>query len=177
MTFVGHILMGETVGVALLPPKKTKKWKTLYFIILGLIANTPDFQLPFWGHHRYYYVSHSIFANSLLILLFMSLFAGWKKLRDAIGGWKTVAAGSLAWLSHLLLDTFYNQEKGLMMFWPVSEARLRLALPWFSVVKTLPPPITPDHIKIALIELAFYGSLLIVVICVRFIIQKRRKGH
>jgi len=177
MTQVGHILTGAAIGVAFLPENKTARWKTVYFIALAVLANAPDLQLPFWGHHRYYYVSHSLFTNSLILFLIICLFACWKKLRLKIGGWSVLAAGSLTWLSHLLLDTFYNQEKGLMMFWPFSEARLCLAIPWFRVVESIPPPITMDHVRIVLIELAFYGSFLVFTILVKMLMIKLHKRN
>lgn len=176
MTQVGHILTGAAIGVAFLPEQKSTKWKTVYFTVMALLANVPDLQLPFWGHHRFYYVSHSIFVNIAIILLLFPVFIFWKDLRRKIGGWKVFLAGGIAWLSHLLLDTFYNQPKGLMMFWPFSEARLRLPIPWFSVVTSMPPPITADHVRIILVELAFYGSILIAVIILRKFISNIRRG-
>ena len=41
--------------------------------------------------------------------------------------------GSFAWLSHLLLDSFYNHGKGIAIYWPFSNARLALPIPWFDV--------------------------------------------
>jgi membrane-bound metal-dependent hydrolase YbcI (DUF457 family) len=90
-----------------------------------------------------------------------------KELFTKLGGWKVLLGGSLAWVSHLLLDTFYNHGKGLAMFWPFSDARLALPISWFSVVKNLPRPITWELIRILLIELAFYGTLLLVVIILK----------
>jgi membrane-bound metal-dependent hydrolase YbcI (DUF457 family) len=167
MTQVGHILTGIAVGVACMPESKSKKWKSIFLAIFGAIANIPDFQLPYWGHHRYYYVSHSLFVNGLIILLILPVFAFNRKLREKIGGWKVVVGGIVAWLSHLLLDTFYNQEKGLLMLWPFSDARVSLPMSWFSVVKTIPPPLTADTVHILLVEAVFYGTILLFVILLR----------
>jgi Predicted membrane-bound metal-dependent hydrolase (DUF457). len=150
-----------------MPENKSPRWKTVFLAIFGLIANIPDLQLPYWGHHRYYYVSHSLFVNSLIIPVILPVFIFNKKLREKIGGWKAVIGGIMAWLSHLLLDTFYNQNKGLLMFWPFSSARLSLPMPWFSVVKTIPPPLTLDTIHIILVEAVFYGTVLLLVLILR----------
>lgn len=175
MTQVGHILTGVAIGVACMPEQKPKGWKVVYLSLCAFLANVPDLQLPYWGHHTYYYVSHSLFVNLALIGLLLLLFLGRRNLRTACGGTLPILGGALAWLSHLLLDTFYNQAKGLMMFWPFSQARLSLALPWFKVVKDMPPPLTADTLYILLVELAFYGTLLGMVILVRVLLQKGNK--
>jgi hypothetical protein len=38
-----------------------------------------------------------------------------KGIRTRTGGWLVLAGGGVAWLSHLLLDTFYNHGLGLAM--------------------------------------------------------------
>ncbi|MCJ7700410.1 MAG: hypothetical protein MUO62_02400 [Anaerolineales bacterium] len=64
----------------------------------------------------------------------------------------------------MLLDTFYNHGKGVKMFWPFSEVRLALPIPWFSVVKNPHPPLTSETVQILLIEMAFYGTGLLLVV-------------
>jgi membrane-bound metal-dependent hydrolase YbcI (DUF457 family) len=166
MTPVGHVLTGISIGVVSMPERKKTPWKILYFVAFSLLSLVPDFHIPYWGHDRYY-ISHSIFTNLLAILILILLLSRSKKLIEKLGGWKVIIGGSLAWLSHLLLDTFYNHGKGLLMFWPFSEARLALPIPWFSVVKDLPPPFTEETIRILLIELVSYGALLLVVIVLK----------
>jgi hypothetical protein len=175
MTQVGHILAGTTIGVAFLPEKKTSRWTALYFFIFAMLAEIPDFRFKYWGHDRYY-ISHSIFTNLLGITLAILLLSIRKGLISRIGGWRVVMGGSLAWLSHLLLDTFYNHGKGVAMFWPFSDARLALPIPWLSVVTNVPPPLTWDTIRIMLIELATFGPVLVLAILIRNCIVQQREN-
>jgi membrane-bound metal-dependent hydrolase YbcI (DUF457 family) len=173
MTGIGHTLTGIAIGVTCLPEKKSRRWQVVHLTLFGILANVPDFRLSNWGHFRYY-VSHSIFINLFIILNILSVFIFLKEFREKLGGWSVVVAGILAWLSHLLLDTFYNHGIGLMMFWPFSEARLALPIPWFSVVTHIPPPLTLDTVRILGIEFICYGALLLAVVWLRKIgiIQK-----
>lgn len=159
MTQVGHTL----TGVICLPEKEPARWKIAHLAGFVLLANVPDFRFRYLGHHRYF-ISHTVFMNLFVILHVLPVFICLKDIRDKIGGWSVVVGGVLAWLSHLLLDTFYNHGKGVKMFWPFSEVRLALPIPWFSVVKNPPPPLTSETVQILLIELAFYGTLLLLVV-------------
>ena len=160
------------MGIVSLPERKPARWKVIHLAIFALLALIPDFRFRFWGHHRYF-ISHSIFINLFVILHVLPVFICLKGFREMVGGWNVVTGGVLTWLSHLLLDTFYNHGKGLLMFWPFSDARLALPIPWFSVVKDMPPPLTLDTVRILLIEFAFYGTLLLAIIW----LSKYRKSH
>jgi membrane-bound metal-dependent hydrolase YbcI (DUF457 family) len=70
-----------------------------------------------------------------------------------------VAAGAAAWLSHFLLDSFYSHGHGIRIFWPVSDAALNLAIPWFHVLKRSSPPDLATLRTLA-IEALSYGALL-----------------
>jgi hypothetical protein len=166
MTPVGHVLTGISIGVVSMPKRIKTPWKIVYFIAFSTLSLAPDFHIKYWGHHRYY-ISHSIFTNMLAILILILLLSRGKNMITKLGGWKVVIGGVLSWLSHLLLDTFYNHGKGLLMFWPFSEARLALPIPWFSVVQASPPPFTEETVRILLIELASYGALLLFVIVLK----------
>jgi membrane-bound metal-dependent hydrolase YbcI (DUF457 family) len=75
-----------------------------------------------------------------------------------LGGWPLVWAGTAAWLSHLLLDSFYSHGKGVRIFWPLSLDALNLPMPWFDVLQVgIPPHVA---LRIFAVEFAFYGSLL-----------------
>jgi len=163
MTGVGHTLTGVAIGVICMPEKKSTWSRIVHLVVFGILANVPDFPFRDWGHHRYS-ISHSLFVNVLLILFLSTILAFLPNLRTRIGGWPVLIGGAFAWLSHLLLDTFYNHGKGLEMFWPFSKSRLALPIPWFSVVTEKPPPLTPETLHILLVELAFYGSLLLVIL-------------
>lgn len=166
MTQVGHALTGVAIGVMCLPRKTSLRYKSIHFAAFIALSLVPDYRLPYWGHDRYY-ISHSIFTNLLLILLCILLLARFKNIRTKIGGWIVVISGAAAWLSHLLLDSFYNHGKGVAIFWPFSKARLILPIPWLSVVKTLPPPITPELLRILWIEFITFSPLVILAILIR----------
>jgi membrane-bound metal-dependent hydrolase YbcI (DUF457 family) len=145
MTQVGHTLMGTAIGVLSIPSNKPLRWKCTYFAVFALLGNLPDLDLPYWGHQRYD-ISHSLFVALLFGILITALFAQLPRLRHQIGGQAVVFAGILAWLSHLLLDSFYNHGQGIAIFWPFSTAHLALPIPWFSVVPFI-PPITFAHLQ------------------------------
>jgi hypothetical protein len=166
MTEVGHVLTGVTIGVVCIPERKSPRWRFIYYIVFSLLALVPDFKIRYWGHDRYY-ISHSVFTNLLAIMIVILLLTSRKGLIDRLGGWSVVIGGSLAWMSHLLLDTFYNHGKGLAMFWPISDARLALPIVWFSVVKHIPPPMTWETARILLIEFVCYGTLLLCVVLLK----------
>ena len=177
MTQVGHTLTGLAVGVTCLPGRESTRSRLLRLAVFALLANIPDLRLPNWGHNLYFF-SHSLFVNLLLILVFLSPFIFLKGMRAKAGGWWALAGGSLAWLSHLFLDTFYNHGLGLAMFWPFSAARLALPIHWFSVVRDATFPFTPETTRIFLTEFAFYGSLLLAVIGLRKLgVFKRLTAH
>lgn len=166
MTQVGHALTGTAIAVMCLPKHTSRQYKFFHFAAFVALALVPDFRLPNWGHNKYF-ISHSLFMNLLLIFGFVILLALFKKIRVKIGGWIVIACGAAAWLSHLLLDSFYNHGKGIAIFWPFSKSGLILPIPWLSVVKTLPPPITPELIRILLIEFVTFSPLVLLAILVR----------
>lgn len=164
MTPVGHTLTGIAIGAACMPKEKPARWKAIYLGVCAFLAYIPDLQLPYWGHGAHYYVSHSLFSNLMLILVCLLPFLFSKPLRTKVGSGWAITSGALAWISYLLLDTFYNTGTGLMMFWPLSDARLSLAMPWFSVVTEY---FSLRTLNIVLIETAFYGGILAMVALIR----------
>jgi len=130
MTLMGHTLTGVTIGVLCKPERVSQQWTKIYFSIFVLLSLIPDLPFKNWGHDRYR-ISHSIFVNLLLLVIVVVPFLF---LKDRIGGWRVILGGSIAWLSHLLLDSFYNHGHGVAIFWPFSEARLALPIPWFSAI-------------------------------------------
>jgi len=146
--------------VLCLPEQATRRQQAAILIVCGVLASAPDFPLPLWGHERYD-ISHSLFVNLALILILISVLWKW---RATLGGWRVLLGGSGAWLSHLLLDSFYNHGGGVGIFWPFSTAHLTLPIPWFSVIPTFPPPLTLETARIALIELVSYGVILLLAI-------------
>jgi len=84
-----------------------------------------------------------------------------------MAGKSSAGAGGLAWLSHMLLDSFYNHGQGVAIFWPLSDARLALPIPWFSVVYGVPPSLTPEMARAFAIELICYAPLVLAAIVAR----------
>lgn len=166
MTTIGHALTGISVGLLCLPKRRRSK-ASLALALAGfaVLANVPDLPAPGWGHHLYH-VSHSVFVNGALIAG-CALALGWRaELRRRLGGWRVAAGGGVAWLSHLVLDSTYNHGQGIAIFWPLSWARLNLALPWFS---TLRPWWALDlhTLRVAATEILAYGLLLLACLAVR----------
>ena len=157
MTMVGHSLLGLSLGSLAIPRGWSRRSKLLAFGVFVLLAGLPDLPTPFWGHSRYL-ISHSIFVNLGLIAGVAALVAAFPRLRTALGGWPVVCAGAAAWLSHLLLDSFYSHGKGVRIFWPLSGDALNLSMPWFDVLQPGVPPRVA--LRIFAVEFAFYGSLL-----------------
>ena len=173
MTQVGHMLTGVASGVLCLPRQATRRRMAAQVVVFATLANLPDTPLPGWGHDRYD-VSHSVFVNLLLIALAaLTLWRLWR-IRAVLGGWQVIGAGGLAWLSHLLLDSFYNHGQDVAIFWPFSDAHLALPIPWFSVVHGVPPPLTPEMARVFTIELICYAPLVIAAVVARAAMTRHR---
>jgi membrane-bound metal-dependent hydrolase YbcI (DUF457 family) len=132
-------------------------------LVIMLIATIPDWPFKNWGHDRYYF-SHSLFVTLLLIFLIVVVLIISRKLRIEIGNWAVMIGGSFAWLSHLLLDSFYNHGKGIAIYWPVSKARLALPVPWFDVGVGS----TAHIMHVFLIEFICYFPLLLLALLIRW---------
>ena len=169
MTEVGHVITGAAMGVLCAPSKINIKQRLLHLTAFMLIATIPDWPFKNWGHDRYYF-SHSLFVTLLLISPFFIAFLFSKKLRKKAGDWPVIIFGSLAWLSHLLLDSFYNHGKGVAIYWPLSKARLALPIPWFDV-GTGP---LAHLIQVFLIEFVSYFPLVLLALLIRWILNDKR---
>jgi membrane-bound metal-dependent hydrolase YbcI (DUF457 family) len=157
MTQVGHILIGATIGLLCLPEKTSRRRKAAHLAGFIMLANIPDLPLKYWGHDRYQ-VSHSLLVNLLLAAVTGGFLGLTSRGRAALRRPGMLLAGELAWLSHLLLDTLYNHGRGIQLFWPVSNFRLALPVPWFSVIHL--PLLRLENFKIFLIELMCYLPVL-----------------
>ena len=165
MTQVGHVLAGAAIGILCKPDRTPPKWLVVYFGAFLLLANIPDLPFKGWGHDRYD-VSHSIFVNLLLIAIVVAVLLFGKDFWGKIGGWKVMAGGAAAWLSHLLLDSFYNHGHGVAIFWPLSGASLALPMPWFSVV-TEPMYFSAAGFREYLTEGVFYSLLVGIALAIK----------
>ena len=164
MTQVGHALTGAAIGVLCLPPHLSKRAAGGYLVAFALLANVPDFGFKNWGHDRYD-ISHSVFANLLIILALAAVFWLLPVVRARIGR-RVFLGGAASWLSHLLLDSFYNHGLGVAIFWPFSTTRLALPIPWLSVLNS-PLPITWQAVQVWAIELVSFLPLLLLAIRLR----------
>jgi hypothetical protein len=172
MTPVGHSLFGATLALAGRPSTASAKEAAALVLAAVVCANIPDFPLPGWGHERYRF-SHSVFVGLAGILTVAIVLAILSRLRTLLGGWRSFLICAAAWLSHYLLDSFYNHGKGIAIFGPFSEARLNLPIPWFSIVGKDTPPLAWHAIKTCAIEFFCYGGLLCAVVLLRRSILKR----
>ena len=163
---VGHSLTGLSIGVLCMPKRSGRIARAGHLLAFVVLASLPDLPVTGWGHYRYGR-SHSLFVNFALIAVAVGLLAWRGGLRERIGRWPVVVCGAAAWLSHLLLDTFYNHGRGLQMFWPWSRASIALPMPWFS---TLRGRWRADlfSLRVAAVEAAFYGAVLLLCILWRW---------
>jgi len=166
MTGVGHGIVGAACGITCMPASLSHRQKVLHLLAFIALANLPDLPVPpYWGHSLYYF-SHSLFVNlavigvSVAIMYFLVGFV--PGARDNPTYRWIILAGGLAWLSHLLLDTFYNHGKGLLMFWPLSTARLALPVPWLAVLTR--PRLPLKVARILLLELVTFAPVLFLAI-------------
>lgn len=139
MTPVGHTLLGAAIGVACSPPHWSNN-RTAALAALGAFsANAPDLPLPGWGHDRYA-VSHGVFVNAALIGAMILLLVALRRMANVPRALspRVLGAASVAWLSHFLLDSFYNHGLGVAVLWPLSDARLALPLPPFQTYAHTP---------------------------------------
>lgn len=126
MSPVGHSLVGIAIGSIALRRCQRPPGRLGGLAVFVALANLPDWPLPGWGHDAYH-VSHSLLVNLALIAATTAV------LRHRLG-WRLLAAGTAAWLSHLLLDSFYNHGLGVQIGWPVADYRLNLPIPWLQTL-------------------------------------------
>jgi len=175
MTPIGHSLIGLFFAAFAVPSKgkaSISGWPSVGIACAFVaLANLPDWPLPNWGHDRYD-ISHSVFVNIGLIGLVVVLtkvFANQTRLSQ--NRFLTLAA--MAWLSHLLLDTFYNHGEGLGLLWPVSKQRLSLAMPWFENWDLSQPVMSPDNLSVFGIEFLAYFPILLAALFVSYKLRRR----
>lgn len=160
MSPVGHTLTGLAIGLGVVPAAWTRRSQAVAFGCFALLANAPDLPLPGWGHERYD-ISHSVFVTAMgCLLLSLVSYSLLKRFKLSPRRW--LLAGCGAWYSHLLLDTFYNHGKGLAMFWPLSNSRVALPIPWFQTL-TAESVLCWRNFRVGAIELVCYGTLLALV--------------
>lgn len=167
MTQMGHSLVGASLGIIALTKYKNLPSSLGTIFLFIFFSNIPDLPIPLWGHDRYYF-SHSLFITIIVAILLVSVYLlfskfWWKKAPDV----KFLALMVLALFSHLLLDSFYNHGFGVAIFWPFSSASLVLPIPWLSVQKELPPPITLEMLRIWLLEFLTFCPLVLLAFWIK----------
>lgn len=184
MSPLGHSLVG--IGFALLTPsvaesfegqsKKSHPCKTMAINIACFIglANLPDWPLPYWGHQRYG-ISHSLLVNCLLIVcvVFAARSLNPKKQERVAESDNTafnqyLLLGALAWLSHLLLDSFYNHGEGVMIGWPFSQTRLAMPIPWLTTLDVHQSMLSEHNLLVATYEAITFLPWVMVAMLIRF---------
>ncbi len=152
MSPVGHSLTGLAIGAL-----ATRGWRprdrAIALAGFVVLANLPDAPLPGWGHDAYH-VSHSLAVTLALIAT-----AGWS-LRRVVPT-RLLLAGGMAWLSHLLLDSFYNHGLGIEIGWPITSYRLNLPIPWLQTLELSQSAWSERNLSVGLLEALTFGPFLI----------------
>jgi membrane-bound metal-dependent hydrolase YbcI (DUF457 family) len=162
VTTIGHSLTGLSLAALTLPSGQSRRWYVVTTVIFVVFANLADFPLPGWGHSAYH-ISHSVFVTALLASL-MTLLLLWPTFNDRVGA-RVIAAWSIAWLSHLPLDSMYAHGQGIAIFWPFSAAHLAMPVPWFETVSL--PAKSPQNLRVFAIETMVFGAVLIACLGLR----------
>jgi len=145
MSPVGHSLVGLAFSAVILPRIRPGKWRIGLPLCFIALANLPDWPLPNWGHDRYD-ISHSVYVNVLLIALVAVAWRSISRFRASVRP-LCFFFGAGAWLSHLLLDSFYNHGNGIGIFWPFSNRQLNFAMPWFNTLDLSQSPISKHNLS------------------------------
>lgn len=163
MTTIGHSLTGLSVAVLTLPQAQSRRWYALVAILCVTLANVSDFPFSGWGHNAYH-VSHSIFVTALLASL-MALLLLWPRF-NARYGVMVIVAWSIAWLSHLPLDSMYSHGLGIAIFWPFSDAHLAMPVSWFETISL--PARSEQNLRVFAIEALVFGAVLVACVSLRW---------
>jgi hypothetical protein len=162
MTTLGHSLTAISIAVLTLPRGRSLIWYLVTGHLFIFFANLPDFPFPGWGHDAYQ-ISHSIFL-ALLFASLMPLLLLSPRFKAQVG-LIVVVAWSVAWLTHMLLDSTYSHGNGIGIFWPLSDAHLALPISWFETLSW--PPVTGHNMRVFAIEAVVYGAFLVLCLIVR----------
>lgn len=174
MTPVGHVLAGVAIGVLCMPDFAYRRHRFKHLALFAGAATLPDWPFPCWGHVRYD-ISHSLFVTILSILIFAMIYSLTASGRDG-RGWNFFGCIALAWLSHLLLDSFYNHGYGVAIYYPFSQGRLILPVPWLSVAIDPRHPFTNDNLRIVILECLTFSPCITVTLVMRHL-RGRLRPH
>jgi len=166
MTSVGHSLTGMSIAVLCLPRQWSVRVRLIGMLTFAMLACVPDVRF-----HEQYHIRHSLLVNVAMMAGPVLLLTLWDRMRRRIGGWRTVYGGCAAWLSHLLLDSFYNHGLGVPVGWPFGRWRPDLAIPFFECSRPW-EGLSPHNLRVLSIELAFYGALLLLCLWISFRLKR-----
>lgn len=162
---VAHGLLAASVVVALREPTQSRPWKLLLIGVFLGISPDLDYALNWlrvgnrgW-HHGF---THSI-VFACFCGLIATLIAGERRLRNVI-------LFTAATVSHTLLDFLITESRGVALWWPFTDYRYKLRLPnpidyTWSTTSLLEMMV--DLLRICLVELMIFGTLLLIVILVK----------
>lgn len=167
MTPVGHSICGLTIAAIAIPRECRWKKALLTAGSFILLANAPDIPFPGWGHDRYD-ISHSLIVTAALTGLLYILFK-----KTTMISHRYLIAGGGCWFSHILLDSTYNHGKGLRVWWPISEERLAMPLPWFETLRSPINYLSEHSVRVMSIELVAFGIIFAIAMAFRFLTPRR----
>jgi len=160
-----------SIAVLCMPRTESRGARAAFLAAFAVLAAAPDVRV-LTGGRLAYDVSHSAFVNLICIAVVVAVLPRWKGARRRIGGWRVTACGAGAWLSHLLLDSFYNHGNGVVVGWPFGRAKLNFPIPWF---RSLVDGTALDlrTLRVFSIEIVFYGALLGICVLIRRLAVRR----
>ncbi len=171
---VAHGLIGASVVAALRPSAEPDRWKWLALGAFLGIAPDFDFALNLlrisrggW-HHGF---THSIPFALVVGLVTILVLRQWKA--------SSFLIVTAAYVSHTLLDFMLTESRGVALWWPFTNHRYKLRLPNpidYTWSDDSFRQAAVDLLKISFIELLIFAPILLAVILVRQIVNKRLRS-
>jgi membrane-bound metal-dependent hydrolase YbcI (DUF457 family) len=170
---IAHGLLGASVVAALWPASEPRRGK---MILLGaVLAISPDFdyalnwlRIDYGGWHHGF--THSIPFALLIGFVMIAVFRDWRL--------RSYLVFTLAYVSHTLLDFMFTESRGIALWWPFTNYRYKLRLPYpidyaWSRASWLETVV--DVVKLCVAELLIFAPILFIVILIRHTLTKRSR--
>jgi hypothetical protein len=133
-------------------------------LITVVVSNLPDLDFiagilfgDLWAYHNQ--ITHSLVVGTGVSLLAAGL--TWLLMRHSFGRWYAIF--SLSYYLHIIMDFFTYKTRGIMLFWPLSEARFESPVKLFYGVRWSEGLFSASHLITLVTELVFAAALLLVV--------------